>query len=146
MKMCARKLSEFLVYLCATGLAQDISVGSPDARAQFRLSRAETNLEYSVTFRDKPVIETSALGITIDKNNLSQGVQIGKVDRYEPLICANLSQPYSVMNSDTIKRFHSRVFIQLVITEDQRRLAVNRRAAQDVRSRQHDRRDADWAV
>jgi alpha-glucosidase len=44
---------------------------------------AQGRLEYSVTFREKPVIETSPLGITVDKVNLAEGAQLGKVDRYQ---------------------------------------------------------------
>ncbi|PYV16515.1 MAG: hypothetical protein DMG07_07615, partial [Acidobacteria bacterium] len=73
----ARRLALASACLCvcaAAGNPQDINVASPDGRVQFRLSRTEANLEYSVAFRDKPVIETSALGIIVDKENLSRGV------------------------------------------------------------------------
>ena len=64
--------------------ADDITLASPDGRVQFRLSLGDQGrLQYAVTFKDKPVIETSAIGITIDRVDLGGGVQIGKVDRYQ---------------------------------------------------------------
>jgi hypothetical protein len=43
--------------------ANDVNLASPDSRVQFRLSLdGKGSLQYSVTFREKPVIETSAWG------------------------------------------------------------------------------------
>jgi len=49
---------------------------------QFRLSLdGKGSLQYSVTFREKSVIETSALGISVDGVKLGEGVEIGKAER-----------------------------------------------------------------
>ena len=64
--------------------AQTVDVFSPDGRVQLHASLGEKGrLQYAVAFRDKPVIETSALGITVDGASLGEGVQIGKVERYQ---------------------------------------------------------------
>jgi alpha-glucosidase len=65
-------------------IADDITIAGPDGRVQYRLSLGDQGrLQYAVTFKGKPVIETSALGITVDRVNLAEGVQIGKADRYQ---------------------------------------------------------------
>ncbi len=64
--------------------AEDVVVASPDGRVQFRLALGgQARLEYSVTFNGKPVIEASAIGITVDQVSLAEGVQIGQVERYQ---------------------------------------------------------------
>jgi len=82
--------------------AEELSVPSPDDRVQFRLSTAKGRLEYSVTFGEKPVIEPSALGITVDKVNLAEGVQLGKADRYE----VNETYPWYGGHSTALDRCH----------------------------------------
>ena len=78
--------SLFVVY-CACALfasADDIVVASPDGQVKFQLLPGDQGrLQYAVTFKEKPVIETSAIGITVDGVNLADGVLIGKVDRYQ---------------------------------------------------------------
>jgi alpha-glucosidase len=70
--------------LCFGQAVAPISLASPDERVQFRLSLGEQGrLQYAVVFREKSVIETSAIGITVDRVNLSEGVQIGRIDRYQ---------------------------------------------------------------
>ncbi len=78
------------VLIAASGIslplmsADDISVSSPDGRVQLRLSLDEKNrLQYEVLFKENPVIEKSPIGITVDRVRLGDGVQVGKVDRYE---------------------------------------------------------------
>jgi len=61
--------------------ADDVTVGSPDGRVQFRLSLdSKGRTEYSVSFREKPVIETSPLGISVGGVQLAEGVQLGKAE------------------------------------------------------------------
>jgi len=71
----------------AAGFAQQaapIMISSPDGHVLFLLSVEERGrLQYSVLFREKPVIEESAIGITLDGVNLSEGVRIGLVERYQ---------------------------------------------------------------
>jgi len=85
--MKCRHAAVWLLFLfaCSPGQAADpISLASPDGKVQFRLAVGDKNrIEYSITFKGKAVIETSAIGITVDRVNLAEGVQIGKVDRYQ---------------------------------------------------------------
>jgi alpha-glucosidase len=68
----------------ATLQPSGVNVASPDGRVQLQLLlRDQGRLSYRVTFRQKPVIETSALGAVIDGVDLGQGVEVGKVDRYQ---------------------------------------------------------------
>ncbi len=80
-------------------VADDVVVASPDARVQIRVTTADQGrLQYAVTFQDKPVIETSAIGIAIDGVSLADGVQIGNVDRYR----VNESYPWYGNHSTAI--------------------------------------------
>jgi alpha-glucosidase len=63
--------------------ADNFTVASPDGRVQFQLSPGAKLLEYTVTFGGKPVIEASAIGITVDGVNLAEGADIGKADPYK---------------------------------------------------------------
>jgi alpha-glucosidase len=75
--------------VAALGLATQLSaadsavLASPDGNVQFRLSMDNNaRLQYSVAFKGKPVIGTSAIGITVDGVNLAAGVDLGKSDPY----------------------------------------------------------------
>ena len=81
--------------------ANDVNLASPDSRVQFRLSLDDKGrLQYSVTFREKPVIQTSALGISVDGVNLGDGVEIGKADPYS----VNESYPWNGVKSTAVDR------------------------------------------
>jgi len=56
---------------------------SPDGSVQFSILLHDGRLKYAVTFRNKPVIETSPMEITVDGVNLAEGVEANKVDSYE---------------------------------------------------------------
>jgi alpha-glucosidase len=63
--------------------SNEISVASPDGKVRFEISpREQGRLSYRVTFRNRPVIEASALGITVDGVDLCQGTLLGKGERY----------------------------------------------------------------
>jgi alpha-glucosidase len=73
----------FCLALPATA-ADAVSVNSPDGHIQFRVVLdKQGSLTYAVTLRAKPAIETSPLGIVVDGVNLTQGVQVGRTDRYK---------------------------------------------------------------
>lgn len=59
------------------------SVFSPDGNVQFQVILHEARLKYAVTFGSKPVIEESPIRITVDGVNLTEGVEVEKVDRYQ---------------------------------------------------------------
>jgi alpha-glucosidase len=61
-----------------------INIASPDGKVQFQLVlREQANLSFRATFKNQAVIETSGLGIVIDGVDLGQGVDVGRVDRYQ---------------------------------------------------------------
>src|SRR5512136_700791 len=73
-----------LIMAGAVLAANDVSVANPDGRIQFRLSLSDKGrLQYSVNFRDKPAIETSAMGITVDGVNLGETAEIGQIEPYK---------------------------------------------------------------
>ena len=64
--------------------ADGFALVSPDGAVQFHLSLdGNARLQYSVTFKEKPVIAASAIGITVDGVNLADGVDLGRVDPYK---------------------------------------------------------------
>jgi alpha-glucosidase len=82
---CLAALSLFLAQRSsAASASDDIKVTSPDGNVQFRLvTRSESRVGYQVLFKHKLVIETSALGITIDGTELGRGVTIGKAEPHQ---------------------------------------------------------------
>jgi alpha-glucosidase len=68
-------------FLAAPAPIQDIILASPGGNVRFQLA-ARDRLEYTVTYKDKPVIETSAVGIVVDTVNLAQGATLGAATRY----------------------------------------------------------------
>src|SRR5262245_57965337 len=73
----------FAAELSSSFQSNNISVGSPDGNLRFEiLTREQPRLSYRVTFRNRVVIETSALGIVIDGVDLGQGVEVGGAERY----------------------------------------------------------------
>jgi alpha-glucosidase len=70
--------------MCERGLAShEVEILSPDGHVQFKVLLQNSALKYEVTFKNKPVIETSPMGIAVDGVSLAEGVEAGKVDRYE---------------------------------------------------------------
>lgn len=100
MRICIVPLFLAVFCLSVPALAADeVTVASPDGRVQFRLSLGgKARLEYSVTFRGRPVIEASAVGITVDRVNLAEGVELGKLDRYQ----VNESYPWYGVHSTAV--------------------------------------------
>jgi len=63
--------------------AEPMTVVSPDRATRFELRVQGEGLKYDVTFRNKPIIETSPLSITVDGVGLAEGVEIGDLKRSE---------------------------------------------------------------
>jgi alpha-glucosidase len=64
------------------GAEQPVAVSSPNGAVRCDVTGgASSRLSYRVSFQDKSVIETSALGIIVDNVDLGQGVALGKVER-----------------------------------------------------------------
>lgn len=63
--------------------AAEVVVASPDGLVRFILSTdTQSRLEYSIAFRGKNVIDSSPLGIVVDRVNLGEGAQIGTAETY----------------------------------------------------------------
>ncbi len=76
-----------------------IQITSPDGKIRFELLwRDQSRLSYQVTFKSKPVIETSLMGIIIDNVDFSQGVEIGKSDTYQ----MKEKYPWRGVHSETV--------------------------------------------
>ncbi len=63
-------------------LSGGTTISSPDGRVRFEVIPHGARLDYAVTFRGKPVIKTSPMGITVDGVSLTEGVDIGRVEPY----------------------------------------------------------------
>ena len=66
--------------LAALAALAQVTVESHSGAVQFRLAAAN---EYSITFRGKPAIEGSAIGIVVNQIHHSDGAVIGTTDRYQ---------------------------------------------------------------
>jgi alpha-glucosidase len=69
------------VALAAEFTKGEIKVASPNGQIQFQLTTA-ARLNYQISFRKKPVIETAPLGIIIDGVDLGQGAKIERIENY----------------------------------------------------------------
>jgi alpha-glucosidase len=64
--------------------ASDVSVDSPNGAVRIRVFVNEAgHLHYDVTFKGKPVIEASPLGMIVDGQKLADGVTLGLTERYQ---------------------------------------------------------------
>jgi alpha-glucosidase len=63
--------------------SNETQVLSPDGNVQIKILLDEGQLKYAVTFRNKAVIESSPLVFTADGVELSEGVDVGGVERYQ---------------------------------------------------------------
>ena len=67
----------------AQSAAGDVEVSSPDKAVRFVLAVAGGGLEYHIAFKGRPVIEPSALSITVDGVDLTRGADTGEAKSYE---------------------------------------------------------------
>jgi alpha-glucosidase len=67
-----------------TALAADqAQVLSPDGNVQLKFLLDKGRLDYTVTFKNKAVIERSRVQFSVDGVDLSQGLELGRVERYQ---------------------------------------------------------------
>lgn len=82
---------QMFVYLMLAGslfiskafAADTTVVSSPDGQIRFRLFISDQQLQYAVTFKNEPVIETSPMIFSVDSKVLTNGVKTGTVKRYK---------------------------------------------------------------
>lgn len=58
-------------------------IQSPDKRLTFRVSIQNNSLNYTVAYKDRPVIESSAIRMLIDGTAITDQIKIGKMDLYQ---------------------------------------------------------------
>src|SRR5713226_4876870 len=79
-------LAGFLASFCISFPAlalDDIGIASPGGNVQLAiLLRDNGRLSYGISFKQRPVVEMSPMGIVVDDVDLGQGVAVEKVDRY----------------------------------------------------------------
>jgi alpha-glucosidase len=80
-------------------IALAISVASPDGAVRLTVQDG-VRMGYEVTFRSKPVIELSALGIVVDGVALGEGVTFGRAERYR------VDQTYAWRGVHSVARDH----------------------------------------
>lgn len=73
-----------LLLVTAKAFSVDTQViESPDKHVTFRLSIQNNSLNYTVIYKDKPVIESSAIRMLIDRVAITDQVKIGRMDSYQ---------------------------------------------------------------
>jgi alpha-glucosidase len=80
--------------------AAETVISSPDGNVQLRILLSESKLRLAVTFRNRAVIEPSPIVFTLDGVNLTEGVEAGRVDRYE----VNETYPWRGVHSRAVNR------------------------------------------
>jgi len=78
----AAGLSQILFSLSSEVSARNVKVASPDRQLSFQLLNDQSHLQYRITLGENPVVETSRMGMKIDEVDLSQNVEIDRVERY----------------------------------------------------------------
>jgi alpha-glucosidase len=79
----AGTLLSLLLAGCLGRASDEVSLLSPDGNVQLKIFLDEGQVKYGVTFKDKAVIETSRVQFTVDGIDLSEGVTVGGVERYQ---------------------------------------------------------------
>jgi len=69
--------------LWAEPAADQVQVLSPDGNVQLKFLLDQGRLDYTVTFKNKAVIERSRVQLSVDGADLSQGLELGRVERYQ---------------------------------------------------------------
>jgi len=80
----ALPLIGFVLLFVAEGWANaaQVTVQSPNGKIRL-IVQEQGRLDYHVLFANRPVIETSPLGISVDGVDLGRSVRLGKVERYQ---------------------------------------------------------------
>ena len=97
----ALPLIGFVLLFVAEGWANaaQVTVQSPNGKIRL-IVQEQGRLDYRVLFANRPVIETSPLGISVDGVDLGQGARLGEVERYE----TNEKYPWRGVHSEAVDR------------------------------------------
>jgi alpha-glucosidase len=100
---------------------------SPNGTVRFEvLLHDEDRLTWRVTFKGKPVIESSALTMLVDQSDLDQGVGLGRPERYE----INEKYPWRGVHSEAVSHCYG-AKIPLTHKADKSRFILEVRAFND---------------
>jgi hypothetical protein len=86
--------------LAATEAPAAVEITSPDKAVRVTVAVEAGRLSYRASFKDRPVIESSPLGIAVDQADLGQDAAIGKVDRYR----VDERYPWRGVHSEAVNR------------------------------------------
>lgn len=78
-----------------------IKIASPDGNVQFAVAVQDGRLKYSVSFKDKAVVETSPIAFTVDGVDLTEGVEVGESRRYS----LNENYPWRGVHSQAVNHY-----------------------------------------
>jgi alpha-glucosidase len=94
----AAGLAQMLTAFSPAVSAKNVKIASPGRHLEFQLLNDESHLQYGITFRKNPVVETSLMGMKIDEVDLSQHAEIGRVESYR----TNETYPSRGVHSEAI--------------------------------------------
>jgi alpha-glucosidase len=86
MKHTTALLAGLLAVLCLADdgrAADEVSVLSPDKSVQFKLFLRDGRPHYAVSFKNRPVIETSPLRFAVDGVDLTEAAELGEAKTYQ---------------------------------------------------------------
>src|SRR5262245_29010733 len=102
------------------------TISSPDNAVRCDVVADNSGLQYSVKFRDQPVIEQSAIAVSIDGTNIAAGVESGQLQQSE----INETYPYRGVHSQAVNRCRSAI-IPLTHRESGTRFSLEVRVFND---------------
>jgi alpha-glucosidase len=103
-----------------------VAVVSPNGSVRCELWPQTRRLNFRVAFKEKPVIETSPMTILVDGAELSEGAELGKIDRYE----LNESYPWRGVHAQATNHCRG-LKIPLLHAASQTRYTIEVRAFND---------------
>src|SRR5687768_6821469 len=115
--------------VCSSALfaADALTVASPDNKLRLAFAVEEGAIVYSVRFNEKAVIETSALKVSVDGKELTQGVELGKGESSRQ----NEKYPWRGVHSEAVNHFNGLKFPVTQKTSDAR-YTIEARAFNDA--------------
>src|SRR5688572_14200243 len=120
--------------VCAPAMfaAEVLTVASPDNKLRLAFSLRDGGVAYSVTFNDKPVIESSSLKITVDDKDLTQEIEFGRTESSRE----NEKYPWRGVHSEAVNHFNG-VKIPVTHKASNARYTIEARAFNDAVAFRH---------
>jgi alpha-glucosidase len=112
--------------------ADTLTVASPDNKLRLAFTLQGGGIVYSVTFNDKPVIESSSLKVSVDGKDLTQGIEFGKTESSH----ANEKYPWRGVHSEAVNNFNG-LRIPVTQKDSAARYTIEARAFNDAVAFRH---------